>query len=78
VTGPSAAAYVDPARFAQAGIALIYKDYSGYPEYPQLHPPFDHYVSVLDLIFHVGPDAPRYIWGWRTASAPPAPVPASG
>ena len=36
-------------------------DYSGYPEYPQLHPPFDHAVTVLDLIFNVGPDAPRYM-----------------
>ena len=36
-------------------------DYSGYPEYPQLHPPFEHAVTVLDLIFNTGPDAPRYM-----------------
>jgi hypothetical protein len=22
-------------------------------------------VSVLDLLFNTGPDAPWYIWGWR-------------
>ena len=36
-------------------------DYSGYPEYPQLHPPFEHGVTVLDLIFNTGADAPLYM-----------------
>jgi hypothetical protein len=36
-------------------------DYSGYPEYAQLYPPFEHAVTVLDLLFHIGPDAPRYM-----------------
>ena len=40
---------------------IAYADYSGYPEYPQLFPPFDHRVSVLDLIFNAGPDATRYM-----------------
>ena len=46
-------------------IALEVIDYGRYPEYPQLHPPFVHGVTVLDLLFNVGPDAPWYIWGWR-------------
>ena len=53
--------YIDPAIFAAAGIALTYFGYDGYPEYPQLHPPFDHYVSAIDLIVHTGPDAPAYL-----------------
>lgn len=65
VSGPAARNYIDPQAFARAGIELVYKDYSGYPEYPQFYPPFDHYVTILDLLFHAGPDAPRYIWGWR-------------
>ena len=65
VSGPAAQAYIEPARFAAAGIALHWKDYSGYPEYPQRFPPFEHGVSVLDLLFNVGPDAPWFIWGWR-------------
>ena len=67
VSGPAARSYIDEQRFADAGIALIYKDYAGYPEYPQSYPPFDHAVTVLDLLFHCGDDAPHYIWGWREA-----------
>lgn len=65
VSGPSARSYLDAAAFSEAGIALSYHDYSGYPAYPQLHPPFEHAVSVLDLLFHVGPEACHHIWGWR-------------
>ncbi|RJS26204.1 hypothetical protein DRW03_05185 [Corallococcus sp. H22C18031201] len=65
VSGPAAAAYLDPAAFAAAGIQLTYFNYRGYPEYPQLHPPFVHEVSVVDLLLNQGPDAPRSIWGWR-------------
>lgn len=67
VSGPAAKAYLDPDRFRAAGIELVWKDYSGYPEYPQFHPPFEHAVTILDLMLHVGPDAPSYIWGWRNA-----------
>ena len=34
-----------------------------YPEYEQLHPPYDAQVSILDLLFMKGPDAPAFIWG---------------
>ena len=57
VSGPSARAYLDPARFEAAGIELVFIDYAGYPEYPQLFPPFKHDVSVLDLLFNEGPRA---------------------
>jgi WbqC-like protein len=66
VSGPAGKAYLDPIRFREAGIKLVWKDYSGYPEYPQFHPPFEHAVTILDLLFHTGPDAPYYIWGWRS------------
>ena len=65
LTGPAGRAYIDPTRFAEAGIDLVFMDYSGYPEYPQVHPPFLHQVSVFDLLFHCGPEAELYIWGWR-------------
>lgn len=65
VSGPSARNYIEEPRFAQAGIELVWKDYSGYPEYPQHYQPFEHHVTILDLLFHVGPEAPYYIWGWR-------------
>jgi hypothetical protein len=61
LSGPSARAYLDEAIFAREGIEVVYADYAGYPEYPQLFPPFDHHVSVLDLLLNVGPEAPRYM-----------------
>jgi len=65
VSGPAARSYIEAERFAEAGIELCWKDYTGYPVYEQAHPPFEHGVSILDLLFSVGPDAPWYIWGWR-------------
>lgn len=65
ISGPAAKGYIEPERFSALGIELIWKDYSNYPEYPQAHPPFEHGVSILDLLFNVGPEAAWYIWGWR-------------
>lgn len=61
ISGPSARGYLDEARLAEAGMTLEYMTYD-YPEYPQLHPPFDPQVSILDLLFMTGPEASRYIW----------------
>jgi hypothetical protein len=61
VTGPRARDYLDDTAFEDAGIRLSYFDYSGYPEYEQLHPPFEHEVTVLDLILHTGAEAPQYM-----------------
>lgn len=61
LSGPAAKDYIDASLFDAAGLRLSWMDYSGYPEYPQLFPPFEHGVSVLDLIFNCGPDAPRYM-----------------
>ncbi len=61
VSGPAAREYIAPDLFAAAGVELSYMDYSGYPEYPQLYPPFTHHVSVIDLLVSVGPAAPDYL-----------------
>ena len=37
---------------------------------PQRHPPLEHGVTVLDLLFNVDPDTQRYIWGWRDERVP--------
>lgn len=71
LSGPSARAYMVPENYAQAGIAVEYMNYDGYPEYPQLSAPFIHEVTVLDLLFMTGDAAPRYIWGDRAATPPP-------
>jgi len=59
VSGPSAMEYMEPAKFAAAGITFEYMQYE-YPEYSQLYPPYDPYVSILDLLFMTGKDAGRY------------------
>lgn len=69
LSGPAAKEYLEPEAFARAGVALIWKDYAGYPSHPQRFAPFEHAVSILDLLFNVGPDAPHYIWGWRQTGA---------
>ena len=61
LSGPAARSYIDSALFQEAGLRLTYMDYSGYPEYPQLHGPFEHGVTILDLLFNAGADAPRYM-----------------
>lgn len=60
-SGPAAKAYMDERLFNEANIQVHYYDYSGYPEYNQLHGEFDHAVSVLDLIFCEGPNARKYM-----------------
>ena len=68
VSGPAARDYIRAADYARAGIELIWKDYGGYPAYPQQHGgAFEHGVSVLDLLFNTGDEAPYYIWNWRRA-----------
>jgi len=57
--GPSANSYMEPEKFAAAGITFEYMEYN-YPEYPQLHPPYDPYVTILDLLFMIGNAAPQY------------------
>ena len=68
LSGPSARVYIDESRFTAAGVRLTYADYSGYPEYAQVHGPFEHGVSILDLIFNTGPDAPRYMKSFARAA----------
>ena len=59
ICGPSAASYMEPDKFAEAGITFEYMKYD-YPEYPQLHLPYDPFVSILDQLFMTGPRAREY------------------
>jgi len=61
LSGPSANSYLDHPAFRSAGITVHVADYGGYPEYAQPHPPFDHAVSALDLLFCAGPAAVGYM-----------------
>lgn len=61
LSGPSAREYLDVAAFNADGVAVQFADYSGYPEYAQPHGPFEHHVSVLDLLFCTGPRALEFM-----------------
>lgn len=61
ISGPTAKGYIDEELFRKEGIILRYADYSDYPEYRQLFPPFEHRVSIIDLIFNEGPEAKKYM-----------------
>lgn len=61
ITGPAAKDYINEELFRREGITLHYIDYSGYPEYNQLYGQFEHSVSIIDLIFNEGADAPLYM-----------------
>jgi hypothetical protein len=69
LSGPAARAYLDEDLFARHGIEVAWFDYTGYPEYEQLHPPFDHHVSVVDLLVHTGAAAPDFLLGARSRTA---------
>ena len=60
ISGPSAQDYIEKEKFAEAGISLEYIEYS-YSEYPQLYPPYDPYVTILDLLFMTGREAHQYL-----------------
>lgn len=65
ISGSAAKDYINTQLYERNDIKIIWKDYCGYPEYPQRFSSFTHQVSILDLLFNVGDDAPYYIWGWR-------------
>ena len=61
ISGPSAQGYIEVEKFLDAGISLEFMEYN-YPEYTQLHPPYDPYVTILDLIFMEGENAANYLF----------------
>jgi hypothetical protein len=63
VTGPAAQAYMNESLFTERGMKVEWMDYTQYPDYDQINGPFTHAVSILDLLFHVGPKAKEHIAG---------------
>jgi hypothetical protein len=57
LSGPAARDYLDVESFEAAGVRVLWADYGGYPEYPQLGGAFEHGVSIVDLLFNTGPAA---------------------
>ena len=68
LSGLAAQSYLIPELLEGAGIKLEYKTYD-YPEYPQLHPPFEPAVSIIDLFFTIGGEARLYLEPTREKQA---------
>lgn len=60
-SGPAAKGYFDEDLSKKMGIEIIWFDYSNYIEYNQIYNPFEHGVSIIDLIFNEGPNAKNYM-----------------
>lgn len=61
LSGPAAKSYIEEENFTKNNIELEWMDYSNYLEYNQLYPPFEHGVTILDLIFNEGPKARQFL-----------------
>lgn len=61
LSGPAAKDYLDINMFQNNKIGLEYIVYD-YPEYPQLHGEFHHFVTILDVLFNCGEEFPKYIF----------------
>jgi len=61
LSGPSAKGYLDEDIFQREGISVEWMDYSNYPKYHQLYPPFRHDVTILDLIFNEGKNSQKFM-----------------
>ncbi|TDW47138.1 WbqC-like protein [Flavobacterium sp. 270] len=60
-SGPAAKDYMNEQIFSDSGINIHYFNYAGYSEYEQLYPPFEHGVTILDLIFNQGDKAATFL-----------------
>ncbi len=60
MSGPSAENYIEKEKFTEAKIELSFISYD-YPPYEQLHPPYNPYISILDLLFMQGERALTFI-----------------
>ena len=61
ISGPAARSYLDVGLFLRHDVTVEFLEYD-YPPYEQLSPEFDPQVSILDLLFMKGKQAPEYIW----------------
>ena len=61
LSGPAAKSYIEEDIFESNNIKVEWMDYANYKEYNQLFSPFEHGVSILDLIFNEGPNARQFL-----------------
>lgn len=61
LSGPAAMEYLNVKLFTAEQISVIWADYKSYPEYKQQYPPFNHGVSIIDLIFNCGKNSNSFM-----------------
>lgn len=61
LSGPVSKDYFDKELAKKENIKVEWMNYSDYPEYNQLFQPFEHGVSILDLIFNEGSNAKKFM-----------------
>lgn len=66
LSGPAAKNYLNIDLFLENNIQLEWMDYSNYPVYNQLFPPFEHFVSIIDLIFNEGSNSKKFLKSFKT------------
>lgn len=65
LSGASAKSYFDIELAKKENIKIEWMDYSDYPVYNQLHTPFEHGVTILDLIFNEGTNATKFMKSFK-------------
>ena len=61
LSGPAARSYLESHRFEESAIEVVWMDYCGYPDYPQLWGRFEPKVSIVDLLLNTGDEAEIYL-----------------
>tara|TARA_A200000113_G_C8838163_1_gene345922 strand:- start:1155 stop:1487 length:333 start_codon:yes stop_codon:yes gene_type:complete len=59
-SGPAAKSYMDLDLFHEANIKVEFWDYRNYKQYEQLYDPFEHGVSIIDLLLNEGDKSKEY------------------
>lgn len=67
-SGPAAKDYLDEDIFQSKNVRIHWFNYEDYKEYNQLYPPFEHGVSIVDLIFNTGSDIKKYMKSFSHAN----------
>ena len=62
ISGPFGRDYLDLEKWGQAGIEVLFHDYSA-PIYPQVFPGFEPGLSAIDLLFNCGPQSRDILMG---------------
>jgi len=61
LSGPAAKDYLDENIFMRNKIKIEWMSYNNYPVYQQVFQPFDHGVTILDLIFNEGENCTKFM-----------------